>query len=144
MIFTLGGYNSFLRNGTKNILYPYSTYNEHWIMGFVYSQNPAFPQYDLDNMPARGDIACPYKDVYAFVRQKHLISGLRAGSGNTKNIGSIKVRNASDFANLNGPFARFAKARDACDYYWKNYEHYVELIYNEHDLLNHPDFYEFR
>src|SRR3989344_5607568 len=30
MSFTLGGYNSFLRNDTKNILYPYSTYNDHW------------------------------------------------------------------------------------------------------------------
>lgn len=30
---TLGSYNSFIRNNTKNILHPYSTYNEHWVLG---------------------------------------------------------------------------------------------------------------
>ena len=34
--FTLGSYSSFLQNNTKNILYPYDTYDEHWIVGFVY------------------------------------------------------------------------------------------------------------
>lgn len=144
MLFTLGGYNSFLRNGTKNILYPYSTYSEHWVVGFVYSQNPAFPIYDLDNMPRNGDISCPYRDVYVFVRSKHLISGLRAGSGNTKNIGSVKVRSATDFSTLAGPFSRFAQAREACDHYWKNYELYSNTIQTELDLINHPDFSQYR
>lgn len=144
MLFTLGGYNSFLRNGTKNILYPYSTYNEHWIIGFVYSQNPAFQEYDLDSMPRHGDISCPYGDVYVFVRSKHLISGLRAGSGNTKNIGSIKVRNATDFSSAAGPFSHFSQSRDACDHYWKNYELYANAIQTEADLVSHPDFSQYR
>lgn len=140
MLFTLGGYNSFLRNGTKNILYPYSTYNDHWIIGFVYSQNAAFLEYNLDSMPKHGDISCPYRDVYVFIRAKHLISGIRAGSGNTKNIGSIKVRTASDFKHQAGPFSQFTLAKDACDHYWKNYELYVTAIKTETDLRNHPDF----
>lgn len=48
---TLGSYNSFIRNNTKNILYPYNTYHEHWVLGFVYIRNEAFEEYTLENIP---------------------------------------------------------------------------------------------
>lgn len=144
MLFTLGGYNSFLRNGTKNILYPYSTYSEHWIIGFIYSQNPAFNEYDLENMPVRGQIECPYRDVYIFIREKAAISGIRAGSGNTKNIGSVKLPTANSFATENGPFLQFSKWKEACDHYWRGYETYSQKISSVTDLLNHTDFQEFK
>ena len=37
--YTLGGYTSFIRpeTPTKNIVYPFSDYSQHWILGFVYS-----------------------------------------------------------------------------------------------------------
>ena len=143
MLFTLGGYNSFLRNGTKNILYPYSTYDEHWIIGFIYSQNPKFIEYDLSNMPKKGQIACPYTNVSVFIREKHAISGLRAGSGNTKNIGSVKLNNPSLFLEHLGPFLSFTKAREACDHYWKNYEKYYHKNISITELLNHEDFVTF-
>ena len=104
---TLGGYNSFLRSNTKNILHPYDTYGEHWILGFVYSQRQPFQEYDLNAMPRPGQIPCPYGDVFVFVRDKHAICGLRAGSGNTKNIGSIKVGSKEGFATAKGPFLAF-------------------------------------
>lgn len=144
MGFTLGGYNSFLRNGTKNILHPYATYNEHWVVGFVYSQKSAFREYDLENMPRSGEISCSYRDVHVFVRSKYLLSGLRAGSGNTKNIGSFKARNDSDFSMLVGPFAVFSDAKGAHDHYWRRYEVYVTTIQTESDLINHPDFAVYR
>ena len=115
MGFTLGGYNSFLRNGTKNILHPYDSYAEHWIIGFIYQQNPAFPEYDLDQLPVRGQIKCPYCNVAVFVREKAAISGLRAGSGNTKNIGSVKLSTADAFATIDGPFKQFSEWKQACD-----------------------------
>ena len=143
MLFTLGGYNSFLRNNTKNILHPYSTYNEHWIIGFVYHQNAPFPVYSLANMPKPGQIDCPYNVSAVFVRHKHSISGLRAGSGNTKNIGSVIVNNPADFASVNGPFTNFRRAKDACDHYWRNYEVYIKDISRLEHLLIHPDFKQF-
>ena len=143
MLFTLGGYNSFLRNNTKNILHPYTTYDEHWIIGFIYEQNAKFQEYDLRNMPKRGEIACPYTVVAVFVREKHAISGLRAGSGNTKNIGSIKLKTANAFATANGPFMAFARPKEACDAYWKNYETYCAQISTKEQLLSHRDFQEF-
>ncbi|MBE0533311.1 MAG: restriction endonuclease [Rhodospirillales bacterium] len=147
MVFTLGGYNSFIRNHTKNILYNYTTYNEHWILGFIYEQNKVFDEYDLDSMPSRGDIPCPYSVRAVFIRKKHEISGLRAGSGNTKNIGSVKLRSPDEFATARGPFMRFGLPKDACDYYWSNYEQYTDRnspsISNERELVSHQDFRRF-
>ena len=144
MNFTLGSYNSFIRNNTKNILYPYNTYSEHWILGFVYRQKNAFDEYDLDNMPVRGQISCPYSDVYWFIRRKQDICGLRAGSGNTKNIGSIKVSQPSDFATKKGPFTQFSKSKEACDHFWANYENYLSEIGTDNQLIQHIDFQRFK
>lgn len=144
MLFTLGGYNSFLRNNTKNILYPYDTYHEHWIIGFIYEQRDAFAEYDLSSMPKKGDILCPYENVAVFVRQKYEITGLRAGSGNTKNIGSIKLDHPKKFQTEKGPFCGFSQGKSACDFYWKNYEQYVDKISSERDLLTHSDFQKFK
>ena len=140
---TLGGYNSFLRNGTKNILYPYSTYAEHWILGFIYQQNPAFDEYDLERLPTRGQIQCPYRDVFVFIREKAAISGLRAGSGNTKNIGSVKLTRPQDFATVQGPFLQFARWKQASDHYWRDYESYCAAISTPAQLRAHPDFQQF-
>jgi Restriction endonuclease EcoRV len=116
--YTLGSYTSFLRNDTKNILYPYSTYAQHWIIGFVYSRiNQA--EAATHNLEDRSKIPCPYKDVQYFVQEKYKISGLRPGSGNTTNIGSIAAADIDDFEKGNGKFApnREKYFRE----YWANY-----------------------
>lgn len=140
MLFTLGGYNSFLRNDAKNILYPYSTYNEHWIIGFIYNRENLFDEYDLDSMPKAGAIQCSYSLNTFFIREKSSITGLRAGSGNTKNIGSVKVKNAQVFHSVQGPFTNFNNPKKACDKYWRNYDRYKNEINNLADLLAHTDF----
>lgn len=143
MLFTLGGYNSFLRNNTKNILHPYDTYNDHWIIGFIYQQRPPFQEYDLSDFPSRGEIPCPYDVKAVFVREKYEITGLRAGSGNTKNIGSIKLRDAADFKTAKGPFCYFRNGKLACDHYWRNYETYTPQISSPAQLITHRDFLKF-
>jgi hypothetical protein len=144
MVFTLGGYNSFLRNDTKNILYPYSSYSDHWVLGFVYKQLPHHTEYDLENLPRPGQITCPYKVEATFIREKHELCGLRAGSGNTKNIGSFVGFSPKDFGHAVGPFASFTHAKEACDFYWANYEAYILTIDSAQQLLAHPDFQRFR
>ncbi|MGH6694247.1 type II restriction endonuclease [Sphingopyxis sp.] len=144
MVFTLGGYNSFLRNNTKNILYPYNTYRDHWILGFVYRQLDSFTEYDLDNLPKAGDISCPYKVETVFIREKHELCGLQAGSGNTKNIGSFVGLKPRDFEHGVGPFGAFASAKEACDFYWANYETYYLAIRSVDQLLSHADFERFK
>lgn len=143
MGFTLGSYKSFIRNDTKNILYPYSTYTDHWVIGFIYSRNPAFEEYDLGNMPRVGDVKCPYDLRQIFIREKTDIVGLRAGSGNTANIGSVKLREPDQFETVRGPFTVFSDVKGACDQYWKKYEDYVGDIADDEDLKNHPEFSRF-
>jgi len=144
MVFTLGGYNSFLRNNTKNILYPYDTYGDHWVLGFVYSQLDHFTDYDLENLPKPGEISCPYKVETAFIREKHELCGLQAGSGNTKNIGSFVGLKPRDFEHGIGPFGAFSRAKEACDFYWANYEVYYLAIRSGDQLLSHADFQRFK
>ena len=143
MMFTLGGYNSFLRNGTKNILYPYASYGSHWVLGFVYKQLVSFKEYDLSSLPKVGEITCPYMVEAVFVREKFELCGLRAGSGNTKNIGSFSGSSPADFVTKSGPFATMSKGKEASDYYWANYEMYCPQIKSVNDLLTHKDFARF-
>lgn len=144
MVFTLGSYKSFIRNNTKNILYPYNTYNSHWVLGFIYSRNDAFQEYNLNNLPRMGQIPCPYTLRTIFLREKVCIVGLRAGSGNTANIGSVKLRNPDDFITINGPFTQFRDQHGAMDLYWSNYDNYKLAIHDYASLFNHPDFNQFK
>lgn len=103
--FTLGSYTSFLRNDTKNIMFPYGEYTEHWIIGFVYRRiavdaiaaNRVYTVDELAGIPA------PFADVEVFVQEKWRIAGDRAGSGNTANIGSI-TGTLADFQQGKGVF----------------------------------------
>jgi hypothetical protein len=117
--FTLGSYTSFLRNGTKNILYPYDQYSAHWVIGFVYSRPleiapSIFPLGEAHTIPP------PYGKVEWFVQQKHKIAADVPGSGNTANIASLRSQDIDDFRAGKGPFANEGEKvfRD----YWANYE----------------------
>ena len=120
--FTLGSFNSFLRNGTKNIAYPYAQYSKHYVIGFVYTRNPKLDEglkYSFEDLPS---ISIPYHDVEYFVQEKHMLSGEKPGSGNTENIGTFKSSNIDDFRHGLGPFASLGQ--DAFELYWRNYPRY--------------------
>lgn len=116
--FTLGSYTSFLRNGTKNILYPYQDYAAHWVIGFVYARADNTSQKAVD-LKDRQKLVIPYKDVDWFVQEKHKIAGEDPGSGNTANIGSMHSIDIDDFRHGKGPFAKHGESvfKD----YWANY-----------------------
>ena len=102
--YTLGGYTSFIRHETKNIVFPFSQYKEHWVMGYVYTRladkkSAAQKIYTFDKV---SEIELPYKDVKFFFQEKWKIAGDKAGSGNTTNIGSISGR-LEDFVAGNTP-----------------------------------------
>ncbi|WP_438862373.1 type II restriction endonuclease [Neptunicella sp.] len=122
--YTLGGYTSFLRNNTKNIVFPFDEYKEHWVMGFVYTRVALkkAAEYKIYNTDEMEDIALPYKDVKTFFQQKWKISGDKAGSGNTTNIGSISGC-IEDFCMGNGPFL----SEDEFIDYWRHYERTAKL-----------------
>jgi len=120
VIFTLGGYNSFIREKTKakNIEFPYDQYVEDWVVGFIYKRKAPeeIPShiYDLKDL---SKIPIPFEEVQVFVQEKWRIAGQSAGSGNTTNIGSISGT-VEDFRAGRGSFSSEDEFLD----YWRNYE----------------------
>ncbi len=110
--FTLGGYTSFILPGNegKNIVYPFTDYAEHWVIGFVYDRvqlkkSADASTYRFDQIK---DIPLPFANVEFFVQEKWRIAGKRAGSGNTANIGSINGT-LQDFEDGRGAFSSEAE-----------------------------------
>ena len=118
--FTLGGYRSFIQKGSerKNIVYPYSQYSHHWIIGFVYRRKKLeINSTRIFKVCEIKEIPLPFDDVEIFVQEKWRIASDKAGSGNTTNIGSIRGKMA-DFKKGNGPF------KDEKEFlkYWRDYK----------------------
>lgn len=116
--YTLGGYTSFIRSETKNIVFPFSQYSEHWVIGFVYNRiakkkSGSTKEHTVKDL---SDIPLPYEEVDVFVQEKWRIASDSAGSGNTTNIGSIKGR-LKQFSNGEGPFS----SEDEFLEYWRGY-----------------------
>lgn len=114
---TLGAFTGYFRNrqSTKNILYPYSEYSSHLVLGVIYSQNEITRNekviYSLDKLEK---IESVIKDFVFFVQPKYKIASATPGSGNTKNIGSIN--NLDKLINGEGVFA--ALGEEVYDDYW--------------------------
>lgn len=117
--FTLGSYTSFLRNETKNIAFPYSQYEKHYIIGFIYSRTTLDKEAKTYTLEDVKEVPCPFYDVEFFVQEKHRISGEHPGSGNTTNIGSIRGSSIKEFSEGNGPFAELDE--EVFVDYWRNY-----------------------
>lgn len=72
--FTLGSYGGYFgKNSSKNCTLPYASYTQHWVIGVIYTRSD-------DRIT----------DVDLILREKWQIASRKPGSGNTKNIGSIK------------------------------------------------------
>ena len=117
--FTLGGYTSFLRNETKNIVFAYSQYARHYIVGFIYDRAGSTSSRQIFTLSELDQVPCPIRDVEFFVQEKYRIASERPGSGNTANIGSITGSSVVDFAAGKGPFAEAGEAVFVD--YWRHY-----------------------
>ena len=119
--YTLGSHTSYitLDKENKNIVYPYSDYTKHWIIGFVYQrQESKRPRvagvYSIDELH---QIGVPFDNVSVFMQEKWKIANDKAGSGNTANIGSLKGT-LSDFEKGRGVFNSEGEFLE----YWRGYE----------------------
>ncbi|MDE2833781.1 MAG: restriction endonuclease [Bacteroidota bacterium] len=118
--YTLGSYTSYLRPETesKNILFPYNQYGQHWIVGFVYKR--AGGKRDTSGLiysfQTLRQIPIPFDDVEVFMQEKWRIAGDRAGSGNTANVRSIRGT-IEDFRAGNGVFTSESEFLE----YWRGY-----------------------
>ncbi|MFQ5651645.1 MAG: type II restriction endonuclease [bacterium] len=118
--FTLGSYRSFLRDpeGKKGILYPYSDYIEHWVIGFLYTRNPECKITEIRQIIEASQLQSPFTDIEFFVQKKFRIAGRTPGSGNTTNIGSISCNNIHDFKEGKLGFS----SKSEFDQYWREYK----------------------
>lgn len=117
---TLGAFTGYFRQrrSPKNITFPYEQYAKHYVLGIIYSraEESKEPQriYPLDELH---NIVSVVRDFTFLLQEKWRIANDQPGSGNTKNIGSI--RNIKDLVEGNGPFVEYGK--EVHDDYWTNY-----------------------
>lgn len=138
-VYTLGSYTSFIRNNTKNILYPFDQYEKHWIVGFLYSRNKAaYDDIKIYTYDQRHQIRSPFSNVEIFVQEKWKIAGERPGSGNTTNIASFPCNNVRDLDEGKGPFAPYGE--ETFLEYWRNF-HPNSAVRQYHNLR---EFFELR
>ncbi|RZK26286.1 MAG: restriction endonuclease [Flavobacterium sp.] len=117
---TLGAFTGYFRNreSKKNTLYPYGSYDGHFVLGVIYSQIEKAPDertvYKLDELDK---IESVVKDFQFFVQPKYKIASASPGSGNTKNIGS--TNSIPKLIKGEGVFAELGE--EVYDDYWMNY-----------------------
>ena len=119
--FTLGAFTGYFRNreSTKNVMFPYGSYRQHYIVGIVYTQitdrQPGV--YALNEIDR---IQPPIRDIEIFFHEKWRVASDRPGSGNTRNIGSITDLTA--LREGKGPFVRLREEGEVIfTEYWQQY-----------------------
>lgn len=118
--FTLGAFTGYFRQrkSTKNITFPYEQYAAHFVLGVIYGRNEeAIDERRVYTLDELQDIVSVVKNFDFLLQDKWRIAGERPGSGNTKNIGS--VRDIQVLIEGNGPFASYGE--EVFDDYWMNY-----------------------
>jgi hypothetical protein len=118
--FTLGAFTGYFRRrrSTKNITFPYEQYAKHLILGVIYSRSDEpIDERRVHTLDELQDIVSVVKDFTFLLHEKWQIASDRPGSGNTKNIGSIK--NIRALVEGIGPFAPYREK--VFDDYWMNY-----------------------
>lgn len=136
--FTLGSYASFMRNGTKNIMFPYDQYSKHYVICFIYTRNENANEGQLYGIEQINHIPVPYKDIEVFAQEKYKIAGDKPGSGNTENIGSYKTNHIDFLVNGEGPFSELGLT--IFEKYWAGYPKY-RTTNKEYTSLN--EYFEF-
>jgi len=118
--FTLGAFTGYFRQrkSTKNITFPYETYQMHLVLGVIYSRPEAQIDekrvYKLDELESIVSAAGQFTFL---LQEKWRIASDQTGSGNTKNIGS--VRDISALVEGKGTFADYSEK--VFDDYWMNF-----------------------
>ncbi len=117
--FTLGAFTGYFRDRsqTKNCMYPYGAYKAHLVLGILYTANPVVDEQRVYALSELERIPSVLKDFHFFIQEKWRIASDCPGSGNTKNIGSIK--DIDDLIHGRGPFAPLGEA--VFDDYWVHY-----------------------
>lgn len=119
--FTLGSHGKYFqdRTSTKNIRFPYASYAGHFCLGIIYDRAEGATIDETRPHPLKElqSITSVISNIEFFVAEKWKIASDKQGSGNTRNIGSIK--RIDDILSGNGVFARLGEKW--FDDYWINF-----------------------
>lgn len=143
--FTLGAFTGYFRqrNSTKNVTFSYEQYAGHFVLGVIYSRHDeTIDERHVYTLADLQDIISVVKDFTFLFQEKWRIAGERPGSGNTKNIGS--VRSLQALIDGNGPFASYGE--EVFDDYWMNYltEDMARAIDSEVPYRNLEEYWQWR
>ncbi|MDE2747928.1 MAG: restriction endonuclease [Chloroflexota bacterium] len=117
---TLGAFTGYFRerDSTKNISFPYHEYKNHYVLGIIYSRNKdRIDEQSIFELEELQNIQSVAHDFETLLHEKWKIASDKLGSGNTKNIGSIK--NIKALVNGDGVFAKLGEP--IFNHYWRNY-----------------------
>ena len=118
--FTLGAFTGYFRqrNSHKNITFPYEEYKAHFVLGVIYKRSEETiheeRKYKLEEIENILSVISHFTFLF---QEKWKIASDHPGSGNTKNIGSVKDINT--LIEGKGPFAPYSIR--VFDDYWMNY-----------------------
>lgn len=116
---TLGTFTGYFRkrDSKDHITCPYQEYCAHLVLGVIYSRTNKIDERRCYKLNELKDIKSVAHDFQFFVQEKWRIASDIPGSGNTKNIGSVKDIDA--LVNGNGVFASLGESY--FDDYWMHY-----------------------
>ena len=117
---TLGAFTGYFRNrnSTKNISYPYSSYESDLVLGVIYKQNKENQDEKvIQKLDEIEKIESVIKDFQFFVQPKYKIASASPGSGNTKNIGA--TTKIEELINGKGIFSELGE--DIYNDFWMYY-----------------------
>lgn len=118
--FTLGAFTGYFRDrkSKKNATLPYGTYKGHFVLGIIYTRTQALDDptkiFKIEELKS---IASVVNSFTVFLQSKWKIASDKPGSGNTKNIGSVK--SISSLLAGEGTFFKHGEA--VFDDYWTNF-----------------------
>lgn len=118
--FTLGAFTGYFRRRktAKNITFPYAEYSAHFVLGIVYSRSDEeIDERRIYRLKELQDIVSVVNDFDFLLQEKWQIASDKPGSGNTKNIGSVK--DIEQLLSGSGPFTPYGE--EVFDDYWMNY-----------------------
>jgi hypothetical protein len=116
---TLGTFGGYFRDRERTTIstFPYNHYKRHYVLGVLYSQVPDVDERRVYAISTLEEIPSVAKDFEFFLHEKYRIAADRAGSGNTKNIGSTVFLDR--LLDGSGVFAELGI--EIFDDYWRNY-----------------------
>ncbi len=116
---TLGTFGGYFRDRERTTLstFPYKMYAKHYVLGVVYTQVTDVDERRIYDLSQLNHIPSVARDFSFFLQEKYRIAADRAGSGNTRNIGSTVYLDR--LINGQGVFADLGV--EIFDDYWMNY-----------------------